>query len=431
MKGGRLLSLAVTAALLAAVSCGNGSARESSILEASSPEASSPETSAAVGSGQRDFYFDAGGVAEPTGEYQSKLWFNDGFWWGSLFDRESEEYRIHRYDEDSLTWKDTGTPIDERNISRADALWDGGSLYVVSAGSAGSGESGGAHVSRYSYDPAAQGYSRDSGFPVTISDDGAKVITIDRDSTGKIWVTYVQDGRVFIDHSLDDERSWAGPSELAVSGTDVTTDDISSVVSFGSKVGVMWSNQDENSMYFATHEDGAPANEWERETAISRPGIADDHISLRAESGRVIAAIKTSLSDPPHRDPNGPLTLVLEREPDGEWSEHTFGRVSENHTRVQAQIDRQNRELYVFATSGGAIYYKKTSLDDISFPEGKGTPIIDSDEDEIVNNATSTKQSLDGASDLLVLASDKRSGFYLHNTIDLDSDDASFGAGGQ
>ena len=60
---------------------------------------------------------------------QSKLWFNDGAWWGILFDGSSEEYRIHRYDGARDAWSDTGTLVDARNASRADALWDDGHLY--------------------------------------------------------------------------------------------------------------------------------------------------------------------------------------------------------------------------------------------------------------------------------------------------------------
>jgi hypothetical protein len=37
----------------------------------------------------------AGPTAAKT---QSKLWFNDGTWWGILFDGSTEEYRIYRYD---------------------------------------------------------------------------------------------------------------------------------------------------------------------------------------------------------------------------------------------------------------------------------------------------------------------------------------------
>jgi hypothetical protein len=85
--------------------------------------------------GYRDFSFAASGVSNPTGEKpQSKLWFNDGVWWGSLFNRATAEFHIYRYDWPAHSWNDTGTLIDERNSSTADTLWDGTHLYVVSAG---------------------------------------------------------------------------------------------------------------------------------------------------------------------------------------------------------------------------------------------------------------------------------------------------------
>ena len=101
--------------------------------------------------GYRDFSFAANGVSNPTGEKpQSKLWFNDGVWWGSMFDRSTEEYHIYRYDWASHTWSDTGTLIDERNTSKADTLWDGTHLYVVSAGTNTTNTSHGARIMRYS-----------------------------------------------------------------------------------------------------------------------------------------------------------------------------------------------------------------------------------------------------------------------------------------
>src|SRR4028119_2340165 len=89
----------------------------------------------AADTGYRDLSFAASGVARPTGEKpQSKLWFNDGIWWGVLFNRSTEKHQIYRYDWASHTWSDTGTVVDDRNNSKADVLWDGGRLYVATAG---------------------------------------------------------------------------------------------------------------------------------------------------------------------------------------------------------------------------------------------------------------------------------------------------------
>ena len=43
---------------------------------------------------------------------------------------------------------------------------------------------------------------------------------------------------------------------MPVTDLAVSSDDISAVVAFGSQIGVMWSNQLDDAMYFATHTDG-------------------------------------------------------------------------------------------------------------------------------------------------------------------------------
>src|ERR671910_1830047 len=143
----------------------------------------------------------AGPTAAKT---QSKLWFNDGTWWGILFDGSSEEYHIYRYDRAKDAWSDTGTLIDGRNTSRADVLWDEPHLYVATAGTEASLERDSARFLRYTYDPSSERYSLDKGFPVTITEGGMEAISIARDTTGKLWATYTQGDelrRVFVTHT--------------------------------------------------------------------------------------------------------------------------------------------------------------------------------------------------------------------------------------
>src|SRR3954468_14773305 len=87
-----------------------------------------------VTNGFRDFsYLTTGGPNNPTAEKpESKLWFNDGTWWGSLFDNASQAFHIYRFNAATQSWTDTGTAIDDRNLSRPDTLWDGQHLYVAS-----------------------------------------------------------------------------------------------------------------------------------------------------------------------------------------------------------------------------------------------------------------------------------------------------------
>jgi len=132
----------------------------------------------AVDAGYRDFSFlpaGGGGPNTPTGEKpESKLWFNDGFWWGSLYNNMVKGYHIYRFDVSSQSWTDTGTVLDPRSSSRADTLWDGQHLYVASHifttnGAPDSSSNNWGRVYRYSYNTQTKVYSLDAGFPVNVT----------------------------------------------------------------------------------------------------------------------------------------------------------------------------------------------------------------------------------------------------------------------
>ena len=368
---------------------------------------------------------------------QSKLWFNDGVWWGILFNGSSEEFHIYRYDRTEDTWSDTGTLVDARNTSRADALWDDGHLYVLSAGTEASLEKDSARILRYSYNPSTARYSLDKDFPVTVTEGGMEAITIAKDTTGKLWATYTQGDelrRVYVTHTLGgDDASWVKPFVVPLRGTTVSSDDVSGIVAFGSKIGLMWGNQyDESGLsgyYFATHADGEPDDAWRLDKRVPGAGMANDHINLKADSeGRVYAVLKTR-RDRIDRDLDAPYSMLWVRDQDGSWTSHVFGTVGDSHTRSLALIDEEQRLLYMFASSptcsGGKVYYKRTDLDDISFEEGRGTLFIQGPEGTNVGDATSTKQNLDEVAGLLVVASDKNRGYY-YNLIDLRNQEKLF-----
>ena len=371
--------------------------------------------------GYRDFQFSTG-TSSPTAEKpQSKLWFHDGIWWGVLFNR--SDFTIHRLNWATQKWSDTGVLVDSRNNTKADAMWTGTRLYVASAGPSASSSSDSVRVTRFSYNASTKTYSRDSGFPVTPISGGVEAIVLARDTTGRLWMTYTRNSRVLVTHTTSIDSSWITPYAIPVSGaSNLTADDISAVIAYEGKIGVMWSNSNDDAMYFAIHTDGASDSSWTLSTAVRLPEYADDHMNLKSleadSSGRVFAITKTSLTSS-----GDPLILLLVLKPNGSWTRHTFGRVSDDHTRPIVQIDEQNRRVYVFAASpccsGETIYYKHTSLDSISFPTGRGTPFIQSTTSKKLNNPTSTKQNLNGFTNLVVVASDNGSDYYHHNIIDL------------
>jgi hypothetical protein len=374
--------------------------------------------------GHRGHSFSAASVDDPSGQKpQSKLWFNDGLWWGSLFAKSIEEFTIHRLDPATQTWVDTGTSLDARNDSEADTLFDGGRLYVASS----SDRSADIRLTRFTYDPGAKAYQRDAGFPITLPAGPVESVVLDQDSSGRLWITYTSGSKVHVTHTTNDHTSWIAPYVLPVSGaSNLSADDISALVSFDGRIGVMWSNQTDQKIYFAQHIDGEPESQWHLGVALQGDRAADDHINLKSlqadVAGRVFAAVKTSKGDdtPPAGMADQVDLLVLDGL--GGWTSHVFGTVEDDHTRPIVLTNQATRRLYVVATSpasSGAgvqtIYYKESSLDDPSFPPGAGTVLMQSSAGLDINDPTSTKQDLSTAPGIVVLASDPTN--YWHNTL--------------
>lgn len=364
-----------------------------------------------------------------TGEKpESKLWWNDGIWWGSLLNPSTQTYHIYRFQPSAESWQDTGTVIDTRSGSRADTLWDSSTnkLYIVSHfftkdAVATSSTYYWGKLLRFSYNSTTKSYSLDSGFPVFVTKGKCEALTLAKDSLGTLWITWMESSNILINHSLSSDTQWGSPTELPVSSTATSTnaDDISVVTAFdGNKIGVMWSNQNTDTFYFAVHNDGDPDTVWSLETALSGPNMADDHMNIKTlPDGRLFAAVKTSRTSS-----NDPLTMLLVRAAGGGWSSYTFGLQKNHHTRPIVLLDEEHNQLYMFATSGesgGTIYYKKTSIDNISFPTGLGTPFIKSSTDTSINDASSTKQNLNSTTGLMVVAADVKTQYYFHNNLSL------------
>jgi hypothetical protein len=350
---------------------------------------------------------------------QSKLWYNDGAWWG-LLRSPSGPITVHRLA--NHVWTNTGTVVDDRAASTGDALWTGSKLYVASR------VSGGAlRVIRMSYDAASDMYAMDAGFPKQVASNGSESVTIARDSAGKFWISYTQGSRVYVAHSTTSDTTWTAPFIIPTGDTTLSADDISAVIAFSGKIGVMYSDQQSGAMRFAVHVDGAADSAWTNETALSGAALADDHINLKSiaqdDAGRIYAATKTSRGDSgePATDP---LIYVLTRSSTGTWTQAVAGQVRDALTRPQLAIDTTNQMLYVVMASpdtggGGIVYYKRSALGStLSFPTGKGSPFV-SWSGVKVNNPTTTKDPVDATTGLVVLATDDTNHRYYHGELSL------------
>ncbi|MFN8494903.1 MAG: Calx-beta domain-containing protein [Caldilineaceae bacterium] len=422
-----------------------------------------------VEAGYRDFAYPAqlGGNSRPTAEKaESKLWWNDGAWWGILWDStpSSWGYKIYRLNNATQNWEPTNVVVDLRNTTKADTLWDNTAkkLYIVSHVYSGIHASNQtttdtnlhAKLSRFSYNAGI--YTLDPGFPVDVNNNTSETAVIAKDGAGVLWVTYVLGVKdvtkttysVWVNRSNDNGVTWGQPYILpAPDAVGVNADDISAVIAYNGYVGVMWSDQNSKKLYFATHANGAgdTASDWQA-TAITTP-LVDDHMNLKAmqadPAGNVFAIIKTAATSPK-------IALLVCKNNCAvatNWSLYPVWSGSDYISRPGILIDAQNRKIYAFAeypyTLTAAqmaspqlapegvvtnatgipptgIYYKVSDLDNISFPVGEGLPLIKSATDQYANDPTSTKQNLNGATGLVVLAGDYLSTrYYLHNCLAL------------
>ncbi|WP_210411333.1 PKD domain-containing protein [Pseudarthrobacter sp. NIBRBAC000502771] len=381
------------------------------------------------------------GVANPptSDKPQSKLWWNDGSWWADMW-TSGAGWSIYRLDRTSNSWVDTGVVNDTRGSTLADTLWDGTHLFIASHvvtvstdGSPKPSLSGQpAKLYRYSY--AAGKYTLDPGFPSTITNNSSESMTIDADSVGGVWATWTQVGgnstsgftnTVYVNYSTNNGATWGTPFVLPVASPNPAPDDISAVVAFGGgQIGVMWSDQLTDTMWWATHADGKPANaNWKLQPAIRGNGQADDHLNLKTlqadPSGRVFAAVKTSLNDTSSDKTLPQLLLLVFKPGTGAFTQSTIATTGDCVSRPQIVLDTQNNLVRAFHTApptsvagcafsgvAGSIYEKTASMDNPVFGSGRGTPIMQAASSSNINDVTTSKQSVNNATGLVVMASD-------------------------
>ena len=348
---------------------------------------------------------------------QSKLFFVDGSWWGILQEPVSREAHIQRLDWATQRWHDTGVVVDDRPFARADALVHDDTLYVASAGGSDSPEHA-VRVSSFHYDRAAKRWSLSPDFPVTVTDSGVESSLIERASNGRLWVAFVQAGRLLVSHSTDDDHRWVEPFRPVVTGSDVATDQVG-MAAVGNEVILLWSNQKDQAVYATSHDVGRPDAEWAPPTTVLRGlRLADNHVNMKAlPDGRLFAAVKTSLDTVPNNQPGWDQILLLVRDHDGGWSSHQVSQIRDKQTRPIVVLDTSHGEILVFATaptSGGAIYMKHTPMGKHAFTTGRGSEVIATTSSARINDSTSTKQAVDASTGLVVLATDKSTGRYVH-----------------
>lgn len=401
----------------------------------------------AVNAGYRDHsYLAAPNVDTPTKDKpQSKVWYADGFWWAGMMDPATTAYHIYRLNASTHTWVNTGTAIDGRNTSQADYLWDGAtnSLYVASAPTDLSTLP--ILVYKLNYDPASNTYSHDTDFSangVAVGVGPAETVTIAKDSTGQLWVTYDNpvspestERNIMVNRSTTNEHTWGTSFSIgtaANAAVDGSGGDISAIIAFGGdSIGVMWSDERPDAggvtaFRFRSHADSnGDDTDWsDAVIAGSGVGFAEDHLNLKlaaTNSDEILAAVKTNGAPQ-----NADVIQILRRNPNtGAWTKHVVVGNTQNVTRPQLVVDSTNARVYVFYTSPEAIgasdaniYYKSAPLSSLSFTAGGlGSAFIDDTNVRISDISMSKHPVTQAMGGILGIASGDTNEVYYHGWI--------------
>ena len=351
---------------------------------------------------------------------QNKLWWHDGRWWALMYVPSEGSVRVASLGADH-TWALTGPVVSRQTVGVGDAVENGNDVHVLSR------TTSGITVQTLTFDDDTGRYRRVGGTAAVVTPRGTSSAAMTLDSLGRLWITYVTD-RVRVVHSSESRKSWTAPYDLPVPRPTIGEGEISDIVAYDDRVGVMWSDQRRGLVRFAVHRNDAPDTAWTSEVALSGAGMADDHISMQVVRHRgqdtPFAAVKTSMGDNGEAG-DSPLVLVLRRTAGG-WSNHVVSTVDDGWTRPVLAIDAAGT-AYVIGRRAGSIVVKSAPVDSLKFDPGPGTVVMNI-QSASLTDPTVASQLVDPVCGILVLASDERSRRYWHGEIALDGPAATYGS---
>ena len=377
-----------------------------------------------VASSHADLPYDPSVAHDPTaGAGQSKLWFAGGSWWATLIVGTNGELHIARLDLATQDWVDTGTLVDERRQVRADAVWDGKRLTIVTAGDKATDKYA-ARVIQFTLDAAANRFIPIPDVPISLTATGVTEPVVAADSTGVLWLVYRDAaGALVVRHADKDVQHWSPAAPPAIDGADqpVRT---ATIVADGSRVLLAWNGADDDVLHLAEHADGADPGAWTVATTqvgglLHAPGGLSVQSVDVAGSKRVFVAFETAPDLTANANALAPGAIVMVLDAGGSWMNVQLARVKDHFSDPILIVDRARSSIIAIGalTNAGRIVFKETPLDHIAFDSGRGTDLIASDQSTSIRNPTTTKQPVDPAGGLVVLASDDNAGHYLHGIL--------------
>jgi hypothetical protein len=340
---------------------------------------------------------------------RSQMWITDNTWWGAFSDASTG---IYFYKLQGSTFVKGDFINANFGAGKPDAFWNGTELFILIQ------ESGSlARLYKYSYLSASGAFALMAGFPVDLPLAGlATVVSLDQDSTGKLWATYPSGSNVYILWSTSvDHRTWDTTGFVLAPDISTTTTEASAITHFGgNKIGVAWGNQSLAEYAFRFHNDGDAETVWSPKEVVdccgSAGSVADDHLNLRAApDGRLFLVAKDSIG-------NGNLHLYV-RGVNGPWGQKTAvdtdSLAQPTRPKLQLDVDANLAFVLYHNSTDKTVYVTRSGMSSLGFAPrcvflAQG------------NNVTSTKQNVNATTGLIA-ADSTNTGTIFPARFDLSS----------
>ena len=352
-------------------------------------------------------------IPDPTRDKpQSKVWYAQGAWWAWLpygeqgsrvWKREADGiWQSQAHLEEALAGLPARADVWAQGPRTVAALLSGKNLAIASL----------------CWDAIRERYELEKRSLSWQESTAVETVTLAREPGGDFWISYPldsHDGRSIVARKVAADLSSIAVKIILAQG--LYKDEICAITSFDSGIGVMWSDQNGEAVFFRRHIPTDPDSAWlPAETVSSGNKTADDHINFcippPGVGPKLIAVTKTSL------DSLGQPLLSLRVNSRGRtWMSVPFAMLTKrDHPTRPIVLWYKNRPVVIYSSYGPSsklqhpnrVLIQSFSTDSLK-PAKSSTELIPPIDG--LNNVTGPKKA-PKEGPILILASDREGRIY-------------------
>ena len=217
------------------------------------------------------------------------------------------------------------------------------------------------------------GWVKDTAQPVPVVAGETTSPSLEKDGAGRVWASYVQDGRVWVTHTgTEGLASWTDPVPVSARSTDrVNTGDSTALVRLGQgQLGLLWSDGSSRRLFWATGLGATDEQAAPRVSVVPVPDVNAGLVALEGVTADGAGHVYLVAQGSTRAAAGGaarPVRVLLSRDEQDQWHPSRL-TLSDTVTGTALATDTGTRTLYLFVANACcprvATSYLTTSMDD-------------------------------------------------------------------